>query len=112
MNILLGITPAGQRPTYVALFSAITSIAGSFLGVLTGGALLQGIQDTVAATGMTILGWVPNHYAIVFVLAVILRVTVVLLFVPKLTNDKAFTYRDMQKSIVQKMVGGYRTRRR
>jgi MFS family permease len=105
MNTLLGISPDNQRPTYVALFSAITSIAGAFLGVLSGGAILQGIQDTVAANNITIGGWVPDHYAIVFVLAVIARLAVVVFFVPKLTNDKDYTYLDMQRAILMKFTG-------
>lgn len=99
MNVLLRISPESQRPSYVAVFTAITSIGGSFLGVLTGGALLQGIQDTVSARNLTFFGAVPNHYLIVFVISAVLRLTTILLFLPKMENEKPFTTREMLRDL-------------
>lgn len=99
MNNLLRISPESQRPSYVAVFTAITSIGGSFLGVLTGGALLQGIQDTVSARNLTFFGAVPNHYLIVFVISAVLRLTTILLFLPKMENEKPFTTREMLRDL-------------
>ena len=104
MNILLRVSPQSQRPSYVAVFTAITSIAGAFLGVLTGGALLQGIQDTVAARGTTVFGAVPDHYMIVFMLSVVLRMATVFLFLPKMENEKPFTTMEMLRDIRKRML--------
>ncbi len=103
MNILLRISPTAQRPSYVAVFTAITSIAGAFLGVLTGGALLQGIQDTVAARDITVFGIVPNHYLIVFMISAVLRLATIFLFLPKLENEKPFTTMEMLRDIRKRM---------
>jgi len=103
LNILLGISPDNQRPSYIAIFSSVTSIAGSFLGVLLGGALLQSIQDYVSATGYTFLGMVPDHYRIVFVLSIISRVVIVLIFVPKIANDKPATFSDMGRALMNRV---------
>ena len=104
MNMLLAISPAAQRPSYVAIFSAVTSIVGSFVGVLLGGALLQGIGDYVALHGTRIFSLVPNHYMIVFVLSVILRVAVVLIFVPGMHNNKDATFSDMWQGIKRRLL--------
>jgi hypothetical protein len=104
MSILLRVSPQAQRPSYVAVFTAITSIAGAFLGVLTGGALLQGIQDTVRVRGITIAGAVPDHYMIVFMLSVVLRIATVFLFLPKMENEKPFTTMEMLRDIRRRML--------
>lgn len=106
MGILLRVSPDAQRPTYVAVFTAITSIAGAFLGVLTGGALLQGIQDSVAAHGGKLFGIVPNHYMIVFMLSVALRLATLFLFLPQMENEKPFTCRSMLQDLRRRMKGG------
>ena len=103
MGILLRVSPDSQRPTYVAVFTAITSIAGAFLGVLTGGAILQGIQDTAAAHGGKLFGIVPNHYLIVFMLSVFLRLATLYLFLPQMENEKPFTFRQMVTDLHQRM---------
>lgn len=100
MNILLHRSPEAQRPSYVAVFSAITSIVGSFLGVLTGGALLQGIQDTVAAKNVTWFGQTPDHYMIVFMLSVVLRLVAIFVFMPGMGHDKQYTARDMVRTVL------------
>jgi len=103
MNNLLRISPEAQRPSYVAVFTAITSIGGSFLGVLTGGVLLQGIQDTVSARNLTFFGAVPNHYLIVFLISAVLRLATILLFLPKMENEKPFTTREMLRDIRRRL---------
>ena len=103
MNILLRISPEAQRPSYVAVFTAITSIGGSFLGVLTGGVLLQGIQDTVSARNLTFFGAVPDHYLIVFLISAVLRLATILLFLPKMENEKPFTTMKMLRDMRRRM---------
>lgn len=103
MNNLLRISPEAQRPSYVAVFTAITSIGGSFLGVLTGGVLLQGIQDTVSARNLTFFGAIPNHYLIVFLISAVLRLATILLFLPKMENEKPFTTREMLRDIRRRL---------
>jgi MFS family permease len=106
LNTLLALSPAQHRPSYIAVFSAVTSIAGAFTGVLLGGMLLQGIQDYVAYNKVTVFGAVPDHYRIVFVLAMGLRIATVLVFLPKIENNKAATFADMRRDFFNRLIGG------
>ena len=100
MNILLHRSPEAHRPSYVAVISAITSILGAFLGVLAGGALLQGIQDTVTARNLLWFGHKPDHYMIVFMLSIVLRLGAIFLFLPRMGHDKQYTTRDMVRTVI------------
>ena len=84
----------------MAFFSAITSILGAFLGVLAGGALLQGIQDTVTARNLLWFGHKPDHYMIVFMLSIVLRLGAIFLFLPRMGHDKQYTTRDMVRTVI------------
>lgn len=103
VNMLMDNSPAENRPSYIAIFSAFTSIVGSFLGVLLGGSLLQGLSDWIARDGIRIWGWVPDHYKIVFTLGVLTRVAVVLIFVPKMHDDSRRTLGDMKKLLMRQL---------
>ena len=90
-NMLLSMSPAGQRPSYIAIFSCFTSIAGSFLGVLLGGAFLQWLPDIVNISPAF------DQYKILFVIATFSRLAVVLALIPGLTNDSDASFDDMKR---------------
>ena len=85
-NMQLGYAPDVERASYVAIFSCVTSIAGGFLGVLSGGALLEMLDG---------MGFGADRYLIMFALSSILRLVVVLLLLPKMENNREYTVRDM-----------------
>ena len=96
-NMLLSLSPAGQRPSYIAIFSCFTSIAGSFLGVLMGGAFLQWMPEIINISPAF------DQYKIVFVIGLFSRLFVVLALVPGLTNDSDATITDMKNDFLGAM---------
>ena len=80
-SLQLSASPDTERPTYIAFFSCVTSVAGSFLGILTGGALLEGIGSSSLLSPLF-----PDRYKAVITISVLLRLCSVFIFVPKLQN--------------------------
>lgn len=87
-NMQLSCSPDKERPTYVAIFSCVASIAGAFCGVLIGGAVLQSLPGLLESANITWNGAAPDQYKIIFTICMITRLAVVLLLVPSLTNDR------------------------
>ncbi len=98
-NLQLTLSPDDQRPVYIAMFSCITSLLGSFLGVLSGGALLEWAHVLVNSGLLAGLGPMDDAYKLVFLLSVVLRLGVVFLFVPRMTNSTEATARDMLRDL-------------
>ena len=95
---MLSASPDDQRPIYIAFFSCFVSLFGAFLGVLSGGAVLDWLQALYGA-GRTFLGHQPDRYKLVVVLSVAMRLGIVLLFLPMLTNAKGISVRGMLKGL-------------
>ena len=93
-SMQLSSSPDDLRPTYIAVFSCVTALVGGTLGSLVGGTLLE-----ICESQGWFVGWFDRYKAL-FVLEVILRLGFVLLFVPKLSNDKEGTAKDLLKSMV------------
>ena len=111
-SLQLSSSPDDQRPSYIALFSCITSLFGSFLGILTGGAMLEGIHSSA-----TISAFLPDRYKVMIALSVFLRIGAVLILVPKLDNNREYTIMGMFRELafrirVLKESLQYRRRRR
>ncbi|MBE6935613.1 MAG: MFS transporter [Ruminococcaceae bacterium] len=86
----LSYSPDDERPAYLAFFSCITSLLGSFAGTMVGGAAL----DWMAAIGIPgNVGF--DRYKILIVVAVVLRFLTVILLVPRMDNDREGTVGDM-----------------
>ena len=97
-NMLLISSPDEQRPSYVAFFSSFTSLLGSFLGVLAGGAVLEWIQSL--SLDYSRLPFVfSDRYKLMITLSVVLRFAIVLVFVPGLKNVKGITVSGMLRDI-------------
>lgn len=94
-NMQLTSSPNEQRPSYIAFFSCFTSLFGSFLGVLTGGAILEGLQQLQPLGGI----W-TDRYKLLIALAVASRFIVVVLCVPKLANNRMATARDLLRDVL------------
>jgi MFS family permease len=94
-SLQLSSSPDEQRPSYIAFFSCFTSVLGSFLGILTGGAILEGIHSSEILSAIF-----PDRYKFMFVLSVILRFATVLIFVPRLVNTRDYTTKDMFRELL------------
>ena len=90
----LSSSPDDLRPTYIAVFSCVTALIGGTLGSLVGGSILEFCESHALFTG-----WFDRYKAL-FVLEVILRLGFVLLFVPKLSNDKDGTAGDLVRGML------------
>ncbi len=98
-NVLLTASADDQRPTYVAVFSCIVSLAGAFLGVLLGGALLDWLQGWYGA-GHTFLGGQPDRYKLVVGLSVVTRLGIVLVFLPLMRREGDVPVRTMFRQLL------------
>lgn len=94
-SLQLSASPDAERPSYIAFFSCITSVFGSFLGILTGGAILEGIQSSVSLGAM-----IPDRYKFMITVSVILRIGAVLIFVPRIDNNSEHTVSDIFQSFL------------
>ena len=92
-SMQLSSSPDKYRPTYIAVFSCVTALLGNALGPLFGGAILDTCARHNWFTGSF------DRYKFMILLSVILRLLFVLLFVPKLKNDRPVTFRDMLRAM-------------
>ena len=83
------------------MFSCFTSMLGSFLGVLSGGALLEWAHVLVDSGRLAFLGPMADAYKLVFLLSVVTRVGIVLLFVPRMENPLGYSVADMLRGVRQ-----------
>lgn len=91
-SMQLSYSPDDQRPSYIAFFSCVTSLAGSFAGVLIGGAILDWLE-AIGVPGN--VGF--DRYKILITIGVSLRFAIVLLLVPKMDNDREATTKDLMR---------------
>ena len=93
-SLQLSASPDDQRPSYVAFFSCFTSLLGSFLGILSGGAILEGINSSIVLSGI-----IHDRYKFMIAVSVFLRISAVLLLVPALHNTSDYTTSDMFREL-------------
>lgn len=97
-SLQLSSSPDEQRPSYVAVFSCITSLFGSFLGILTGGAILEGIHSSTV-----ISSFIPDRYKFMITISVILRIASVFIIIPMLDNSSEYTLTGMFRELSMRM---------
>ena len=85
----LSASPDEARPSYIAIFACITSLAGVALGTLSGGMLLEFWENAGLFPGR------PDRLQVLVILGAVLRLLVALLLVPPLENDRDGTPRQM-----------------
>jgi MFS family permease len=97
-SLQLSSSPDEHRPSYIAFFSCFTSLLGSFLGILTGGAILEGIHSNTYLSAI-----IPDRYKFMITISVILRIGAVLIIVPKLDNNNEHTVLSMFREFYFKL---------
>ena len=102
-NRLLSSSPDNQRPSYVAFFSSFASLLGSFLGVLAGGALLEFVQTIIDRQGSS-AGFLSDRYKIIITLSIVARLFVVMIFIPKLDNEKEYTVKAVLQDLGRRII--------
>ena len=93
-SLQLSASPDEARPSYIAVFACITSLAGVALGTLCGGALLEGWESA---------GWFSggfDRFKVLVLGSVVVRLLVALFLVRPLENDREGTPRQMLTSAV------------
>lgn len=88
-SMQLSTSPDEARPSYIAVFACITSLAGVALGTLCGGTLLEGWENA---------GWFSgslDRVKALVLLGTALRLAVTLALVPRLENDRDGTPRQL-----------------
>ncbi len=88
-SMQLSASPDENRPSYIAVFACITSLVGVALGTLCGGSLLEAWESAGWFTGGL------DRLKALVLLSVALRLTVTLLLVPPLENDRDATLGQM-----------------
>lgn len=90
----LSTSPDDNRPTYIAIFSAVTCILGTALGTMTGGTLLEVFHTSGLFTGFF------DRYKALILLGVVLRFTTGMLLVRSMERDSETTVHDVVRIMV------------
>ncbi|MBR3016353.1 MAG: MFS transporter [Clostridia bacterium] len=93
-SMQLSASPDEAKPSYIAVFACVTSLAGTTLGALAGGLLLEGWQKAGWFTGSF------DRFKALILLAVLLRLCVAIFLVPPLQNDREGTPRQLLRSVL------------
>jgi len=92
-SMQLSASPDESRPTYIALFSCVTALAGVALGTLCGGWFLEWCNANSWFTGFF------DRYKVLILLSVVLRFGFTLLLVPPMTNENDATLQDALRGL-------------
>lgn len=85
-NIVMTNSPAEYRPAYIAIFSCVSAICGSFVGTMFGGALLNAVPVLLESHPIPWLGGEMDPYQFLFIMSTLVRLAVVMLMVPRLDD--------------------------
>lgn len=94
-NMQLYYSPNEGRPTYIAVFSCVTALAGVTLGSLVGGALLESWNSKGMFTGSV------DRYQVLCIVSVVLRLGFTVLLVPGFDEDDDSKPRDLLRYIME-----------
>jgi predicted MFS family arabinose efflux permease len=92
VNMQFSHTPDQGRPVALAVYAVLTSIAIAS-AFIVGGALLETLSPVMERAGRTIFGTPFDHYKLLFCITLLLRLTVLAVFLPRVWNEKGLTLR-------------------
>ena len=93
-SMQLSTSPDETRPSYIAVFGCVTSLAGVTLGTLAGGTLLEIWENASLFTGSF------DRMKVLILIAVLLRLLVAAFLVPPLENDREGTPLQLLRSLI------------
>jgi len=99
VNMQLTHTPSKGRPAALAVYAVFTSISTA-AALLVGGAMLEAFSPVMKKLAWTFLGTPFDHYKLVFLIAIIIRYTVIFVFLPKVWNEKDIHFREAYKKVI------------
>lgn len=94
-SMQLSASPDETRPSYIAVFACVTSLAGVTLGTLAGGSLLEWWEGAGMFTGAL------DRMKMLILISVALRLSVSLILVPPLQNDRDGTPGQLLASLIR-----------
>lgn len=94
-SMQLSHSPDDLRPAYIAVFACLSALGGTFLGTLSGGAMIEGIRAANITHSLSVFGLTPDPYKITFFVSVVTRLGIVLFFIPRMENEKGVAARQM-----------------
>jgi len=103
VNMQLSHTPEIGRPLVIAIYAVITSISAA-IAFIIGGAFLEIMSPVMSAARMTVFGTPFDHYKLLFVIATVFRLTAVLVFLPRVWNEKELKTKDVYQEILRDSV--------
>lgn len=92
-NMQLSLSPDAERPSYIAVFSCMTSLAGGALGTMCGSWILGIFESSGYFVGFF------DRYKALILLASVLRLVTTLILVPRLPKDRAGSFSAVIKSL-------------
>jgi len=92
VNMQLSHTPTKGRPAALAVYAVFTSLAAA-AALILGGGLLEFFSPVMSRLEWTFAGTSFDHYKMVFCISIILRALVIIIFLPKVWNEKEISIR-------------------
>lgn len=89
LNLLLGCSPGRNRPLYMAGFTIITALIGNALAFLCGGFILDATRAWFTGLNLRFCGVPVTNHHLLFAVSSLLRVLVILCFLPGVREDGA-----------------------
>ena len=97
-NMQLSHTPTDGRPAALAVYAVFTSVASAG-ALLFSGALLETLSPIMASLELTYLGTPFDHYKVVFLLGIVARFIVIIVFLPRVWNEKEMHFSEAYKKL-------------
>lgn len=98
-NMYLNAAPTVNRSMYISVYFACTQLLGNALGNTLGGYLLQNAAPLLEAANRHVLGFTMTRYHYMFLASGILRLIVVLGFMPMMKEESNGTVKELIASI-------------
>ena len=109
-NLYLSHSPQVYRSMYIAVFLASINIFGIALGNAFGGWLMQNPFAALAQQHYVFLGMSMNSTRYMFLATIVLRLLVMFVLLPRISEEGAWTLSDTLKDITCRTRDGYRRR--
>ncbi len=101
-NLYLEHSPQVHRSMYIAVFLACINLFGIAMGNTAGGWLMQIPLAALAEKHYVFLGMPMTNTRYLFLLSVLLRAAVVFVFLPRVTEEGAWTLRDTVSDLLRR----------